>query len=126
MALSLNVALNLLMLPRMGLYGAVLARVAANLLTLLLVCGFNRWLGFHFDRGGWLTLAVPLCFSLGPWIAALCWAAILLLSLRTQWIFSAAEKHELLAGSRNYWERFKDLYSRQAALFGRALDSEIP
>jgi O-antigen/teichoic acid export membrane protein len=125
-ALALNVALNLLMLPRMGLMGAVLARMAANLVALLLVCGMNRWLGFRLDRGGWLTLAVPLCFCFGPWCIIACWAALLLASFRGEWIFSAAEKRELAAGALRYLDRFKGLYSRPAALFGRAIDSEIP
>jgi O-antigen/teichoic acid export membrane protein len=125
-ALLLNVAMNLLMLPRMGLMGAVMARVVANLVALLLVCGFNRWLGFRLDRGGWLTMAVPLCYGFGPWVIAICWAAVLLLILRSHWIFSAAEKHELIAGSLRYVHRFKGLYARQAAFFGRAMDSEIP
>jgi O-antigen/teichoic acid export membrane protein len=125
-ALAINVALNLLMLPTMGLMGAVVARAIANLIALLLVCGFNHYLGFRLDRGGCLTIAVPLALALGSWGRAICWLAVLLLIFRSQWIFSTAEKHELVAGWRRYVHRFRAFSSRRVADFGRAIESEIP
>ena len=63
--LALSVPLNILLLPRLGLEGAVLATTAANALSLGLVCLFNSHLGFHLDDGAKLTLVLPMLFCLG-------------------------------------------------------------
>ncbi len=66
--LVLNVLLNLVLLPRLGLEGAVLSTTAANALSLGLICLFNRRLGFHLDKGAMLVIAaadVALPGSLG-------------------------------------------------------------
>jgi O-antigen/teichoic acid export membrane protein len=41
--LATNVGLNLLLLPRLGLHGAVLATAVGNVVVLLGICGCNRW-----------------------------------------------------------------------------------
>ena len=68
--LVLNVPLNLVLLPRLGLQGAVLSTAAANALSLGLICLFNRRLGFHLDDGAKLVLVLPMLLCLGPWVAA--------------------------------------------------------
>ena len=69
--LVLNVPLNLLLLPRLGLEGAVLATAAANALSLPLICLFNRRLGFRLDDGLKLVLVLPMLLCLGPWVSLL-------------------------------------------------------
>ena len=67
--LALNVPLNLVLLPRLGLEGAVLSTAAANALSLWLICRFNRRLGFRLDDGAKLVLVLPMLLCLGPWVS---------------------------------------------------------
>jgi O-antigen/teichoic acid export membrane protein len=67
--LLLNIPLNLVLLPRLGLEGAVLSTTAANALSLGLICLFNHHLGFRLDNGARLVLVLPMLVCLGPWAA---------------------------------------------------------
>ena len=49
--LAVNIALNLLLLPHLGLLGAVLAASAANLVALVLILVFSRFAGFRAAPG---------------------------------------------------------------------------
>lgn len=104
-----NVGLNLLLLPRLGLLGAVLATTAANLLALALVCAFNHRLGFRMDCGTWVVFAVPGFFCLGPWVAMTVLAVVLLEAFSSNRLLSAEEKRELAQGFAQYWEKFRTL-----------------
>jgi PST family polysaccharide transporter len=104
-----NVGLNLLLLPRMGLPGAVLATTAANLVALVLVCTFIQLLGFRTDRGMWVVMALPLALWLGPWLASLAMLAVAVEALRGNWLLSRDEKQQLAEGARQYIDRFKNL-----------------
>ncbi len=106
-SLVVSVGLNLLLLPWLGLLGAVLAATGANLLCLVLVLVFSRRRGFHADRGCLLVLALPLVFPLGAWPTLLVLAVVTLAILRFDWIFSAEEKQRILARGCTYWERLR-------------------
>ncbi len=69
--LAVNIALNLVLLPRLGLLGAVLAAAAANLVALVLILVFARLAGFRAHRGLWIILCAAPAVCLGPW-ATLC------------------------------------------------------
>ena len=69
--LAINVGLNLLLLPRYGLLGAVLATAAANAVALTLVVAMSARLGFRVDHSTWALLALPVVCCLGPWNATL-------------------------------------------------------
>jgi O-antigen/teichoic acid export membrane protein len=107
--LLVSVAMNILLLPRLGLLGAVLATSAANLVTLALILSFNRRLGFRVDRGLWIVLAAPLSLCLGPWIALLVLAAVALEGLHSDRLLSQAEKRRLAAGCAEYLGRIRNL-----------------
>ncbi len=62
--LMLSLMLNVILVPRLGLEGAVLSSTAANGLSLALVCLFNRRLGFHLDLGTAAVLVLPVFLSL--------------------------------------------------------------
>ena len=49
--LVVNVSLDLVLLPRVGLHGAVIATTAANFIALLLIYLLNNRLGMRIDRG---------------------------------------------------------------------------
>ncbi len=104
-----NVGLNLLLLPRLHLLGAVLATTAANLVALVLICAFNHKLGFRMDAGTRAVLAVPLLYWLGPWVTAAFLAAILLEAFHSDRLLSRDEKQQILQTLADYWQRFQDL-----------------
>ena len=97
--LAVNVTLNLILLPRLGLLGAVLATAAANAVCLVLVMAMSSRLGFSVHRGTWVALALPLLVGLGPWTAALCLAAVGLGVVSSDSLLSREEKHILTAGT---------------------------
>ena len=100
-----NIGLNLVLLPRMGLLGAVLATSVANLLALLLILAFNRMLGFHLHRGAWVLLAAPLSLCLGPLVSSLVLLAIVLEVFNSDRILSREEKQQLIDICWQYLER---------------------
>ncbi len=104
--LALSVPMNLLLLPRLGLEGVVLSTVAANALSLGLVCFFNRRLGFHFDDGAKLILVLPMLLYLGPLVAILSLAAVAADAIWADRLLSPAEKHLLAEGIRENSKRF--------------------
>ncbi len=105
--LGVNVVLNLLLLPRLGLFGAVLATTAANLVALVLVCVFCRRLGLRFDRGSLLVLALPLVLCLGPWVALVVLALVAAAALRWDVLLSRCEKRQLAASWMDYRRRVR-------------------
>src|SRR5690606_35205940 len=67
LALGANVLLNLVLLPRYGLYGAVLSTGAATCLCLLSVLEISRWHGMTVDRGTWILSLAPVALGWGLW-----------------------------------------------------------
>ncbi|NUQ61907.1 MAG: lipopolysaccharide biosynthesis protein [Pirellulales bacterium] len=104
--LSINVALNALLLPTMGLEGVVLAKCIANFVVLLTVLQLARRSGFRTDRGTWILLAAPAAIALGPAIAALVLAAIALEAVVFDRLLRPEEKQLLAAGARQYLRRW--------------------
>ena len=107
--LIVNVGLNLLLLPRMGLLGAVLATTTANVVVLVLICAFNHMLGFHLDRGARVALALPLCVCLGPWLAAAVLIVVALEAVTSENLLSPQEKDQLAGHWWGYVERIRSL-----------------
>jgi PST family polysaccharide transporter len=107
--LAVNVGLNLLLLPRMGLLGAVLATTAANLVALVLICVFSQLLGFHTDLGTRVVFALPVALCLGPWLAVVVVLAVILEAVRSDRLLSGEEKQQLAEGYRQYLQRLKNL-----------------
>ncbi len=104
--LGLNVLLNIELLPRFGLHGAVLSTTAANALTLLMICWFNRRHGFRLDRGAMLVLVLPVAIWFGPWASA---AALLIVCFDAAWgriLLSGEERRQLAEGAADYARRF--------------------
>jgi PST family polysaccharide transporter len=93
--LLLNIGMNLLLLPRFGLQGAVWATTAANLVTLALTYEFSRWYGMRVDRGTWLLTLVPICLVLGPWAALGLLAVIVTAAIATDGLFTQQEKDQI-------------------------------
>jgi O-antigen/teichoic acid export membrane protein len=103
--LVINVLLELVLLPRFGLLGAVLSTSAANFTTLFLTYLFCWRFGMKIDRGVWLLSAAPVLLWFGPLVALIGLVAILLVSLMTNRLFDHDEKNRLLLGFAKYLPR---------------------
>jgi O-antigen/teichoic acid export membrane protein len=114
--LATNVGLNLLLLPTLGLHGAVLATAVGNVVVLGGVCLCNRWLGLHLDRGTSVALLLPLAMAGGPWVATAALAGVGLLAVCGP-LLSEEEKRLLADGLRQYRQRVTD-YFRAPGLSG--------
>ncbi len=107
--LATNISLNAVLLPRLGLRGAVLATSSANLLTLILILSFNRRLGFLTDRGTWIAVAAPIALTLGPAVALLVLAAIALDAIGSDRLLNPTEKQLLVQSAVQYLNKLKRL-----------------
>jgi O-antigen/teichoic acid export membrane protein len=118
LGLAVNVALNLLLLPRLGLLGAVLATTAANLVALMFVMLINRRLGMHIDFGAWVALLLPIVVCLGPWNATLILLVVAIYVAVSDRLLSREEKHVLWAGIAQHAARFLAICRRRMVAEG--------
>jgi polysaccharide transporter, PST family len=119
--LAINVGLNLLLLPVLGLLGAALAATAANAVALLLILGFARLLGLPRDRGLLALLAAAPILCLGPMFAAAALLAFAWAALRTNWLFTPYEKQLLVEKwhiYRQHWGKTLKMGNREARDLG--------
>jgi PST family polysaccharide transporter len=107
LGLITNVALNLALLPWLGLPGAVLATAAANALALALVLYFGRCAGMPWQRGALLVCLLPVVLGFGVWAALAGAAIVALVALRTEWLFTTTERKEIWQQGRDLWARFR-------------------
>lgn len=105
--LAVNVLLNLVLLPRFGLHGAVCAAAGANLLTLAAILLLSYRLGLWFDRGLWAFAAMPLALLAGPWFASAALIGAAVLCWSTDWLFSTAEKAHMANAVDRYRDRLE-------------------
>jgi O-antigen/teichoic acid export membrane protein len=114
--LLVNVSLDLVLLPRVGLHGAVIATTAANFIALLLIYLLNGRLGMRIDRGTWILAAVPMLLWLGPTVATLALLVVLGISLCTDWLFTDEERHHLLTPAVGIWQKIHARFGRRRAV----------
>ncbi len=106
-SLSINVIVNLMLLPVMGLWGAVLAAAAGSLADLLITFGFNRRFNMRTDLGVWVATVLPISLSLGPGIAVAITSTFVLTGFLAQGHFlSADERSHTQAYCQRLW-RFR-------------------
>jgi O-antigen/teichoic acid export membrane protein len=102
-----NVGLNLVLLPRMGLQGAVLATATANGTALLLMGLLCRRYGFGMHRGTIVGLLLPISIPFGPWVVLPVLVAVIVLAILTDSFLSREEKHEIITGAEQYLGKFR-------------------
>jgi O-antigen/teichoic acid export membrane protein len=102
-----NVLLNLLLLPRYGLAGAVAATAVANFLALALTCLFSHRAGMTFDRGAWLAMLLPPLFVLGPLMCAAALAVFAVLMLRGEVVLTWEDRRQLDLAWQQWMGRVK-------------------
>ncbi len=93
--LAANIGLNAVMVPRLGLYGAVAATAAANAVVLIAIYLLNMREGWEIDKGVWLLSLFPLvlCAPLPITLAAT--LICLMLTWKTLLILNHDEKGQL-------------------------------
>ncbi|HEV3418102.1 MAG TPA: lipopolysaccharide biosynthesis protein, partial [Pirellulales bacterium] len=79
--LLVNIGMNLLLVPHLGLLGAVLGTCAAHFMALGMVYAISAANGLRLDRGIWLISLLPLTLLSGPWGALGATAMAIALSL---------------------------------------------
>lgn len=93
--LATNVALNVWLLPRFGLQGAVWATSAANLTMLAAMYGSAWGCGMRFSPGTLIAALAPLAVAGGPTSASIALVALAFIACRGNWLFTTEEKAEL-------------------------------
>lgn len=96
-ALVINIALNLWLLPLYGLLGAALATASANACLLLATYAAAALVGLRPDRGVWLLTLLPLALGLGTLGAFAVIALVVLLAAVTPLLLSREDKQQVLA-----------------------------
>lgn len=92
-----NVLLNLLLLPPLGLYGAVLATAAATVVCFIATLLLNSRNEMHVDSGTWLAFALPTVLGLGLSPALITLLGVVIVMFATNWIIGQDERRELTA-----------------------------
>ncbi len=113
LGLAVNVGLNLLLLPRLGLAGAVLATAAANFVALMVVVAISRRLGFRVDFGTWVALLLPLVIAMGAWRAGLALAVVAIYAAASDRLLSRDEKRLLATGIGQHLAKLSAMLPRR-------------
>jgi PST family polysaccharide transporter len=95
--LVVNVALNLALVPLLGLLGAVLATAFANAVTLVLIYVCGSGAGLRIQRATWWVAALPLILAAGAWPAVVAVGLASVAALRSRWFFTEEEKSQFAA-----------------------------
>lgn len=103
--LIVNIGLNLILVPQLGLLGAVLGTCAAHVVALAIIYATSIASGLHIDRGVWIISVLPLVLLLGPWASVAASIVAAVISVGTNLILTSAERHELLGVVLRYCSR---------------------
>ena len=91
-----NLGLNMVLIPIIGLHGAVLATAAGNLTIVILLFCLNHRLGCKTDTGIWLCAAMPLILLLSKPLAIVAAISLLAICAGTNLFFSYDERVEIV------------------------------
>jgi O-antigen/teichoic acid export membrane protein len=103
--LAVSIGLNLVLLPRMGLAGAVWSTTAGNVTTLGLLYLLSYLRGHEIDRGVLLVSLLPAACCGGLFTALPIAAVAVAATHSTNWIFAAHEKRDLKLLAAGYVTR---------------------
>ncbi|MEM7783953.1 MAG: oligosaccharide flippase family protein [Planctomycetota bacterium] len=91
-----NFCLNYLLIPYYSLHGAVMATTIGNGFVLISVLLMNQKLGCSKSVGIWLAALLPMLLLIDPLIVGFVLLGLCIVALRTNLIFDASEKEQLL------------------------------
>lgn len=94
-SLAVNIIANALLIPSLGLRGALTGTMLATGFDLCATIVVMRSLGADMRRGSFMILLLPLTLAVGVLPAALAWSAVVIVCSRTDWVLSADEKRLL-------------------------------
>jgi PST family polysaccharide transporter len=106
LGLVTSATLTAMLAPMYGLMGVACATMAANAIELVGLLGLTSAAGMKWDRGVFLAVALPLSVALGGVAALGVIAIVLLVSLRSDWLFANDEREQLLATIRTAVAKF--------------------
>jgi polysaccharide transporter, PST family len=109
-----SVGLNLFLVPRFGLVGAVQGTCVAHVVVLLVIYGCNWRHGMRLDFGVWLVSTLPFALWFGAWTTFAVLMVVALASIGGNLVFGPAEKAEMMAGAGRYVVRLKRQLGRGA------------
>jgi len=107
LGLAVNIGLNFVLLPRYGLYGAVLSTAVANAVTLGTTLWFNRVAGMRLDAGTVIVAASPACLAAGPWGSLGVLLVLTQQALTRNWLITTAERQMCLGLLHKAWAKFR-------------------
>lgn len=93
--LGINLGLNWLLIPSLGVNGAVVATAISNGLLLATIYTFNRFNGCKMDFSIWYCSAIPLILLMPVYVAIVVAVVIALAGWKTQSIFDNDERVEI-------------------------------
>ncbi len=112
--LVVNIAINLVLLPRYGLEGAVWATAVANLVALALTYLFSAWQGMRVDLGTWLLTLSLASLGLGPWMAMAVLATMGSMAVLGIGVLNVNERAELWRTAVQGYRRISQVVRRGA------------
>ncbi len=110
--LFFNLGLNLLLLPVLGLLGAVVATTVAHAVALVLIVWFGHKLGLTLSWGTLAMIAAPMVLAFGA-VASLAFSLLVLhQAWRSRWLFDVEEKQQINEFVTQQRERLLGLLGR--------------
>lgn len=106
LGLGINLGLNWLLIPSLGVNGAVIATATSNGLLLAMIYMFNRFAGCKMDASIWYCSAIPLILLMPVYVAMVVAIAIALAGWKTQTIFGDDEKAEIIGLGSQALQKF--------------------
>ncbi len=90
--LVVNIVLNMLLIPHMGLTGAVVATTLGNAINLVMIFSFNHLFGCRANSGIILCAIAPLILLTNSWVSVFAIVLIAFLTWKTNLFFTDSEK----------------------------------
>lgn len=114
LGLTANVALNFVLIPRIGLNGAVWATAISNLIALVSLYLINRHFGWIPDTGIWLTVLVPLVLLLPINLAVACVLFVSWAGFKYRLLFNESECQELIESCESLKQKVQMVFRGKA------------
>ena len=113
LGLVINIALNLLLLPLWGLYGAVAATGISSLICLISILILSRRYGLVLDRGTWLCVFAPLVLPAGAIATTATLLLMLVITATTNQILNPNEQTQIRQIIINILNKTKPFFQRR-------------
>jgi PST family polysaccharide transporter len=106
LGLITSVTLTSTFAPTFGLVGVAWSTMAANGIELIGLFVLTAVAGMKWDRSTLIAVAIPISLAFGGVVALSVTAAVLLASVRSNWMISAEEREEFFSVVRGFCAKF--------------------